>query len=135
MTTPQAPAGPLRVELVAPDSVRRGERVAITIRLTNTGDRPLDVSLVGREIAFDIVVRQEHGPVLWRRLADTPVQSMLQIRTLRAGESLELRDDWRQQDQGGGPVPPGTYVLRGLVLTEHRESLATPFVRLTILPE
>lgn len=118
-------APPLRLTLTAPDSVRAGEAVPLAIRVTNTGDRPVEAYFVGRDIAFDFVVRDSGGAVVWQRLADRAVQSILQVRTLKAGETVELRDVWRQRDDGGKAVAPGTYAVQGVVPGQEQEPLKT----------
>ena len=118
-------APPLRLTLTAPDSVRAGEAVPLAIRVTNTGDRPVEAYFVGRDIAFDLVVRDSSGTVVWRRLAGRAVQSILQVRTLAAGESIELRDTWRQRDDGGKTVAPGLYTVQGVVPGQEREPFKT----------
>lgn len=118
-------APPLRLTLSAPDTVRAGEPVTLVIRVTNPGDRPADAYFVGRDIAFDLVVRDSGGAIVWQRLAGRAVQSILQVRILKAGETLELRDVWRQRDGAGKPVPPGIYTVQGVVPGEEREPLKT----------
>ncbi|MGH7534566.1 MAG: BsuPI-related putative proteinase inhibitor, partial [Gemmatimonadales bacterium] len=76
-------------QIVVPDSVRVGEPVAITLRLTNTGDRPLTLNLLGRPIAFDVTVRRSDGTVVWQRLKGAVVSQILAVRTLQSGTSLE----------------------------------------------
>jgi hypothetical protein len=90
-------AGPLRFEIDLPPQVRVGAPVPITLRATNTGAKPLDLYLRGREIAFDITVISEKGGIVWRRLEGRTVPAILQLRTLGPGESLELSDLWDQQ--------------------------------------
>ena len=142
----------LRVELVAPAAVRAGEPVPVTIRITNPSDKPVDAYFVGREIAFDIVIRRAGSPsanpgapprgqprpadtsVIWHRLAGRAVQTVLQVRTLAPGETLELGDTWRQQSDGGGRVPPGDYTVEGVVLGQDRESLRTGGRTIKVLP-
>jgi intracellular proteinase inhibitor BsuPI len=118
----------LRVELVAPAAVRAGEPVPVTIRITNPSDKPVDAYFVGREIAFDIVVRKADSSVVWRRLTGQAVQTVLQVRTLAPGQTLELSDTWGQQ------VPPGDYTVEGVVLGQDRESLRTGGRAIKVLP-
>lgn len=132
---PVTPPDSLRLELVAPTTIRAGAPVPVALRLTNVADRPAELHLVGREIAFDIVVAREDGTVVWRRLTRAAIQGILQIRTLAPGETLELRDVWRQRSDAGHPVPPGTYTLLGVVPTEEpKRPLRTAVAQLRILP-
>ncbi|MGH7700169.1 MAG: BsuPI-related putative proteinase inhibitor [Gemmatimonadales bacterium] len=129
-TTPPS----LRFELLAPADAATGDPVAITLRLTNTSERPVELHLVGRTIAFDIVIACEGGAVVWGRLAGATVQGILQIRMLAPGETLELKDVWRQQDGSGKRVPAGTYILHGVLPTDEPQPLRTPPVELRITP-
>jgi len=108
-------APPLRYELVVPDSARLGEPVTITIRITNTSAEAVDAYFVGREIAFDIVVRKsEGGEVVWRRLEGKAVQQVLQVRHFKPGETLELSDVWK-------PRQGGHYLVEGVVMGDTGE--------------
>ena len=142
----------LRVELVAPAAVRAGEPVLVTIRITNPSDKPVDAYFVGREIAFDIVVRKAvppsahpgapprgqppaaHSAVVWRRLYGLNIQPVLQVRSLAPGETLELRDTWRQQSDAGPVVPAGSYLVEGVVLGQDKGELRTQRHSLVIGP-
>jgi hypothetical protein len=122
----------LRFTLVAPDSVRPGESVAIALRLTNSSDRAVDLYLTGRSITFDIVVARPDGQIVWRRLQHVPTQQILQVKTLAPGETLELTDRWHQRTDSGTPVVPGDYTVTGVIPTD-REPLRTAPTRLRIM--
>ena len=125
----------LRVELVAPAAVRAGEPVPVLIRITNPSDKPVDAYFVGREIAFDIVIRKgADSSVVWRRLTGRAVQTVLQVRTLKPGEILELGDTWRQQSDAGEVVAAGSYTVEGVVLGQGKEAMRTEPKKLEIRP-
>jgi Intracellular proteinase inhibitor len=84
----------LRRELIAPERARAGRPVEIVLRVTNITARPLDLSLQGREIVFDVAVTNPQGGEVWRRLKGQNVQAILQLKTLAPGEALELRSTW-----------------------------------------
>lgn len=109
----------LRFEVTAPAEVRRGQAVPITLRLTNASDRVVEAHFLGREIAFDIVVTAEDGTVVWRRLGDAAVPSILQVRLLQPGQMLEWSDVWR-------PGAPGRYGLQGVMPSDAPAPLRTP---------
>lgn len=133
MTASPPPSDSLRVTLDVPAAVAAGKPVPVALRLANVSERALELHLVGREIAFNIVVEREGGGVVWRRLAHTPIQGILQIKMLAPGEVLELRDTWRQHDDRGRAVPAGIYTVRGEVPTEDpRNPLRTGAARLRI---
>lgn len=107
----------------------------VTIRVRNVASRPVQLHLMGRTVAFDIVVaRAEDGAVVWRRLEGQAVPTILQLRTLAPGEVLALGDRWDQRTSAGARVPPGFYLVRGLVPTDEPRPLETPVARVRILP-
>jgi Intracellular proteinase inhibitor len=108
----------MRVELVVPATVAAGQPVTVTLRISNPGDRPMELYLQGRPIAFDLVV-QRGSEVVWRRLEGAVVSAILQVRTLAPGEMLELTETWDQKDGSGQPVEPGDYTVAGSVLTDR----------------
>jgi hypothetical protein len=123
-----------KVELQVPGEVRAGAPVAMTLRVTNTSDRPLDLYLRGRPVAFDLIVRRADGSVAWRRLAGAMIAMVLQVRTLAPGETLELSDEWDQRSSDEKPVEPGDYTVVGSLLRDTPASLDSPPVPLRIRP-
>jgi len=107
--------------------------VSITLRVQNITERPLDLYLRGRTIAFDIVVTREDGSVAWRRLQDEIIPAIIQLRTLAPGETLELRAEWNQRANTGDQVGPGTYMVQSFLLTDGPEPLQSPAVALRIV--
>ncbi|HEX5386190.1 MAG TPA: BsuPI-related putative proteinase inhibitor [Gemmatimonadales bacterium] len=133
LTPAAAPAADtMTLHISAPAQVSSGEPVPITITLTNDGDRPLTLLLRGRPIAFDIVVRRYDGTVAWRRLAGAAIAMVLQVRELAPGESIDLRDTWRQTNNAGRFVAPGDYTIQGLLLTDGDRQIASDVVPLRI---
>ena len=121
----QGSPAPLDVSLAVPRSARVGERVPIRLRLTNTGDRPVDAHFLGRTVTFDIVVTSDDGSVVWRRLGEGTGQSILQIRTLAPGETLEWSDAWV-------PKSSGRYRIQGVLPSDDPEPRRTPWVALDV---
>src|SRR5688500_6466449 len=62
----------LRVEIVVAREVALSEPVPITLRIVNTGARPLELHLQGRTATFDLVVRRGDA-VVWQRLENATV--------------------------------------------------------------
>ena len=130
------PLDSLLVTLVAPATVTVGAPVPIALHLTNRTDRPLELHVVGREITFDVVVTRADGSIVWQRLAHTPIQGILQIKTLAPHEDFVLRARWHQHTNGGDPVPPGIYSVEGVVPTETpNHPLRSAPVLLQVHPE
>ena len=122
------------VSLDVPESVRAGAPVPIAIRVKNETAAPLDLYLRGRDVAFDIIVADSTGDLVWRKLEGEVTQAILQLRTLAPGEVMELSHTWDQKSQRGSPVPPGSYTVRGSVLTDGRTTLESPAATLRITP-
>jgi hypothetical protein len=124
----------LRIHLNVPPVVLTGDPVPVVIRLENGGARPLDLYLRGRTIAFDIFITRADGRPVWQRLKDEIIPAIIQLKTLRPGQVLEVRDEWHQQGSRGEPVGPGTYLVRGMVLTDGPDALETASASLRIIP-
>lgn len=122
----------LRLELVVPQRVREGEAVPVTLRARNVSERSLELHLRGRSIAFDLIVTDALGDVVWRRLEGEVVPGILRLETLGAGQRLELEDTWDQRSNAGEAVAPGDYTMHGELLTEG-EPLVTPRETLRIV--
>lgn len=126
-------ADSLELGLEVQEQARIGEPVRITFRAENMSGRTLDLSLRGRTIAFDVIVSDAEGVVVWRRLQDAVIPAILRIETLEPGGVLEVDDTWDQRTNAGDPVPSGTYTLRGELLTDA-SPLRTPETSLRIAP-
>lgn len=124
-TAMSAAADSLALTLVLPSRVRAGERVPLMLELENRRPLPLDLYLRGRSITFDVVVTRADGELIWRRLEGEVIPAIVHLRTLAAGERLELEAVWDQRTNRGSPLEPGEYAARGLLLVEG-EPLATP---------
>lgn len=118
-------ADSLRFDLIAPAEARRGEPVCITLRLTNVSQEPVEAHFLGREIAFDIVVTSEDGAVVWQRLAQQAVPSILQVRMLGPGAVMEWRDEWR-------PLERGRYRVQGILPSDAPAPRRTSWVEVTV---
>ena len=124
----------LRLWLELPDLVRVDEAVPITLQVENIGDRPLDLSLRGRAITFDLLISHENGAQVWRRLEDAVIPAILRLETLEPGGTLVLRESWDQRSDAGDPVPAGVYTVTGELLTDG-QPLSTPAEPLRIGPD
>ncbi|HEV8399439.1 MAG TPA: BsuPI-related putative proteinase inhibitor [Gemmatimonadales bacterium] len=127
MTATPPPPDTLRFTVAVSESVRRGEAVLVTLRLTNTSEQRVTLYLTGRTITFDIVVAGSDGHVVWRRLDRVTTQQIVHVKALAPGETLELRDRWR------AAAPTGDYTVTGVIPTD-RQPLQTAPVRLRITP-
>jgi hypothetical protein len=124
----------LRLSIQIPHEVRARATVPVEVRVENTTDRPLDLYLRGRTIAFDVVVTRADGTVAWRRLEGEIIPAIIQVKTLAPREVLELNTEWNQRTNRGRRVAAGLYSVRGILLTDAQTPLETPAVELRILP-
>jgi hypothetical protein len=120
-------ADTLRVTLQVPARARTGDSVSIGIKVQNVTDRRLNLSLQGREIAFDIVITTAAGARVWRRLENRTVQSILQLKSLAPGEAFELRDVWRA-------AAPGNYLVTASIPTDAAPITSAAPARLQVVP-
>jgi hypothetical protein len=120
------PSTQLRVWLIAPESARLGSIVPIVIRLENTGEASLQLYLRGREIAYDILIGDAAGQVVWNRLEGHIIPGIIQVKVLESGEVLELSHEWDQRTNRGKAVGAGLYTAQGIVLTDGPGPLASP---------
>lgn len=117
----------LEFTLSAPTRSRVGATVFLILRLRNPSHRPVEAHFLGRTIVFDIVAARADGSIVWRRLAKGAGPSILQIRTLAPGETMEWRDGWQ-------PREPGHYRLQGILPSDEPEPRRTPWRTLTVTP-
>lgn len=130
--TPVAPGDSLRLRLEAPETVAAGDPVRLRLVVENVGDAVVPLYLTGRPVAVDVEVLDEDGGLVWRLLEGQVVSMVLQIRELDPGERLDFEAVWDQRTNAGRQVPPGVYRVRGLVPTDQRTPLATPYVTVVI---
>ena len=123
----------LAVWLEMPADVPAGDTVSIKLKVRNTADHPVDLPLGGRP-AHDIVVTRPDGTEVWRWLHGQIVEDILELRPLQPGEELTFAAEWEQVDSDGNRVPPGTYVVRGILNAEPGQELETEPKTLIITP-
>jgi len=123
----------LRLELRAPAEVRQREPVRVTLLLRNESAKPIELHLLGRTIAWDLVVSDTTGRVVWRRLEGAAVPAILRLEPLAPGQELTFTGEWDQRTSSGQPVEPGEYSLHATLPTDAPEPLRTPTVKLRIV--
>jgi hypothetical protein len=110
-----------------PAGARVGRRAPFTLRLRNASKQPVEAHFLGRTIVFDIVVARDDGAIAWRRLEKGMGPSILQIRTLGPGETLQWEDSWLPQE-------PGRYRAQGILPSDAPQPLKTPWVAFEVRP-
>ena len=91
-----------------------GETVKIKLKLRNVSDEPVSFILGGRP-PFDFVVSTPDGEQEWHWKCGKITNLPLDSETLEPGEELEFVGEWEQVDNRGEPVPPGTYLMLGVL--------------------
>lgn len=126
----------LALWLETPLEVPAGETVLLKLRIRNISARLVTLNL-GRP-AQDFIITKLDGTEVWRWLHGKIIQMILMLKSLNSGEELEFEAEWKQVDNNGNTVPPGTYlargILRGGVLDTEGPDLKTEPKELVILP-
>ena len=86
----------------------------IKLILRNVNDEPVRFVL-GDRPPFDFVVSTADGEQVWHWKCAKIINQPMDGKTLEPGEELEFVGEWEQVDNRGEPVPPGTYLMRGVL--------------------
>ena len=123
--TARALLGPLRLWLDVLSSPSAHRAVRFVLHVRNEGGAPIELTLRGRTITFDIVVTDAAGHAVWRRLEGAAIQAIAQLRVLAPGEQLDLRARWDGRDRSGTAIAAGEYTVHGELLTDAAAPLRT----------
>ena len=102
-----------------------GDTVSMKLKLRNTRHEPVQFFMGGRP-AHDFVITTADGEEVWNWQCAKIILFPLDRKILEPGEELEFTGEWEQVDNRGKPVPPGTYLIRGVLKMESPERLVTP---------
>lgn len=140
-TAVQHPELQLIIWLDAPSKAKRGEELLFKLKIENRGNEP--VTLWGPFgqylLGFDFVVTQPGDKEIWRWSLDKVLLPALARITLQPSEGREFQGEWKQQDNSGNPIEPGSYLLKGMIKIQvsdkgQPEPLETKPWRLVIKP-
>lgn len=110
--------------------------MSLKLKVKNISDQPVTLGLGRPE--YDFIVTKLDGTEVWRWLHGAVLQMILMLKILNPGEELEFAAEWKQLDNDGNTVPPGTYlargILRGGILDTEGPDLKTEPKELVILP-
>jgi hypothetical protein len=106
--------------------------VPLVFTVTNVGRASVTLQLLGRVPSADFRVTDPRGRAIWSRLRGETMLGALRLFPLAGGKSLTFRQAWNQRDDAGSLVAPGEYLVRGVLLTDDPQGLATPPVWLRI---
>ena len=114
------------------DQTSYGETVQLKLKLRNASDDPIAFNLGGSP-PHDFVVYTPVGEQVWHWKCARFTLAVLDSETLEPGQAMELIGEWEQVDNRGKPVPPGTYLVRGILDLEPPERLVTLAKELVVL--
>ena len=100
--------------LEAVSKVPYGDTVSLKLKLRNTSDEPVQFFTGGRP-PHDFVVTTANGEEVWNWQCAKIILLPLDRKILKPGEELEFTGEWEQVDNRGEPVPPGTYLIGGVL--------------------
>ncbi len=100
--------------LEAVSQVAYGDSVPIKLTLQNISDEPVAFVLGGKP-AYDFVVTTPDGEGVWFWKCGKITNNVLDGKSLDPREKLEFIGEWEQVNNRGEPVPPGTYIVRGVL--------------------
>ena len=109
-----------------------GETVRMKLTLRNVSDGTVNLVLGGRP-PYDFEVSTPDGQQVWHWKCGKIINQPLDSKTLEPGEELEFIGEWEQVDNRGESVPPGTYLVRGVLNLEPSEKLVTETHKLEVL--
>ena len=132
-TEAATPNPALRLTLEAPARASIGEPVLLVFTVTNPTTAPMTLYLMGRAPTADFLIADARGREVWSLRHGETVQASLQVYPLGAGKTLTFRHLWNQRANAGMPVPAGSYLVRGILLTDRPGGLTTPGAKLRIL--
>jgi hypothetical protein len=117
-------SGSLTLELTAPAQIQAGQPLPLKLAITNNGKEPAELELGGRPPHVFIVMTSA-GTEVRRWSEREAVQMVLELRTLKPGERLEYDVEWIATDKDSKPLPPGSYLVRGVLNVNPPDKLET----------
>lgn len=97
----------------------------LVFRVTNAGKVSVTLQLLGRTPTADFRVSDARGRTIWSLLRGQTLLGALRLYPLDAGKALVFRAVWNGRADAGSPVPPGEYLIRGVLLTDDPDGLAS----------
>ncbi len=121
----------LRVELRANRAVyARGAPVKLTLAITNVGPDPVSLTAPSSQL-YDFTVLKG-GAEVWRWSAGHLFAAVLTPLEIPAGQSREFSESWDQRGHDGQPVPPGDFLVVGILIGGPQLGLSPQQLRITI---
>jgi hypothetical protein len=105
--------------------------ILLELRVRNDSGHRLTLALGGRP-AYNVLVKRPDGTLVWEWQRGQIVQQILEYRSLDPGEELRFEVTWKLVDARGRRVPPGEYLVRGVLNLEPPETLVTDPLRVRV---
>jgi hypothetical protein len=124
-STPSEPR-PARARLnltLSSSTVDLGQRIPVTLTLLNDGDEPLHLGF-SSSCQVDLVIESAAGAEVWSLMSRTLCLAAITSFTLQPSQSVQYELSWDQTRNDGSRPRPGTYTVRGILLTSSRPQSA-----------
>jgi hypothetical protein len=106
--------------------------VLLVFTVANAGKETVTLHTMGRTPTADFRIADSQGKMVWTRLRGQTMLGALRLFPLAAGKSLTFRHSWDQRTDSGSQAKPGDYIVRGVLLTDEKDGLASPPARLRL---
>lgn len=104
----------------------------LVFTVANAGRISITLQLLGRTPTADFRISDSRGRLVWSLLRGQTLLGALRLFPLEAEKHLSFRHVWNQHTATGSLVAAGEYLIRGVLLTDDPEGLASPPARLRI---
>ena len=104
----------------------------LVFTVVNAGGISVTLQLLGRTPTADFRISDSRGRLIWSLLRGQTLLGALRLYPLEAGKRLSFRRVWNQRTDTGSPVATGEYLIRGVLLTDDPNGLASAPARLRI---
>lgn len=123
--------GSLSVRLQVEPQARAGEEVTMHLKVENKGSQPISLTfLTGQH--YDFVVTTPDHQIVWVWSHGKEFSQAVNTLSLSPGQEVEFEEEWRQTDNNGNSIQPGTYLVKGILRTQPPKE--TEWQSLIILP-
>jgi hypothetical protein len=99
--------------------------VPLVFRVTNTAAESVTLQLLGRTPNADFRISNADGETIWTRLRGQTLLGALRLHPLGPGEELVFQAVWNGRADTGRPAPHGDYLIRGVLMTDAPNGLAS----------
>ncbi|MFA0749632.1 MAG: hypothetical protein SLRJCFUN_000035 [Candidatus Fervidibacter sp.] len=130
-TSPPTELGALSLRLQVEPQVRAGEEVTMRLKVENKGSQPISLTFPTGQ-RYDFVVTTPDHQIVWVWSHGKQFTQAVNTLTLPPGQEVEFEEEWRQTDNDGKAVRPGTYLVKGILQTQPPRE--TEWQSLVILP-